>query len=337
MNTRNQPRSGNLLPAPDQRVWHFDVIVTDGFVLTEVAAVVDALRTTNRVLATPVFSWTYRSEHGGPVQSLSEAYVETEPFIDKPTADYLFIIGNSDPDCAGLSLGSVISSYTYRNAQVFLLAEAASRYIKERGESASKLSTHWENSVILRERMGLFDADNAIASEDGQIVTCAGMSTTLDVVLAVIRRHISAATLMTVANIFLHEKIRDFSTRQPFGGDQGTTTGDRELDQCIEIMQSNIEDPLPISELVEVLGISNRSLERKFRTFLDTTPNTYYRELRLAKANNLLLNTTLSVSEVGLACGFSNGFSSLYKSFFGITPFVIRKQRRAKCFKQAKV
>ena len=109
---------------------------------------------------------------------------------------------------------------------------------------------------------------------------------------------------------------------------KGTNTGDKELDDCIELMTANIEEPLPIHELVRLLGISNRSLERKFRTFLDTTPNTYYRELRLSKANNLLLNTTLSVREIGLACGFGSGFSGLYKSFFGVTPLAMRKQRR---------
>jgi transcriptional regulator GlxA family with amidase domain len=93
-------------------------------------------------------------------------------------------------------------------------------------------------------------------------------------------------------------------------------------------MQENMEEPVPISELVDRLGISTRSLERKFKTFLGSTPNTFYREMRLSKANNLLLNTTMSVREIGLACGFPSGFSGLYKSFFGITPFALRKSRR---------
>lgn len=310
-------------------IWHFDVIVTEGFVLTELAAVADAIRTANRVSARPVFSWTYRSAFGGAVQSSSLAYVETEPFTDKPEADYLFVIGNTDQDSAALSIGSVINRYTNRNVQVFLLAEAASRYIRDRGDDAKGLSTHWENSAIFRERMELLDTDNAIASQDGKIVTCAGMGTTLDVVLKVVGRHISSAELMTVANIFLHEKIRDFSTKQPFGGAKGTATGDQDLDRVIRVMQDNIEEPVAIAGLSQDLGISNRSLERKFRTYLQATPNTYYRQLRLARANNLLLNTTLSVRDVGLACGFSSGFSVLYKSFFGITPLDMRRSRRA--------
>lgn len=311
------------------RLVQFDVVVTHGFVLTELAAVVDALRIANRVTARPVFHWAYRSLAGGKIESLSHAFVETDVFEDRPVADYLFVIGNSNQDAADLSLGAVIDRYTHRGAQVYLLAEAASRYIRERGREAQGLSTHWENSAIFRERMELFDADNALASRDGRVVTCAGMGTTLDVVLSVMSQHVTSAELMTVANIFLHDKIRDFGTRQPYGGASGTATGDAELNRAIEIMQGNIEEPVPIARLVEMVGISSRSLERKFRTYLGTTPNTYYRQLRLAQANNLLLNTTLSVREVGLACGFSEGFSVLYKKFFGITPLEMRHRRKA--------
>ncbi|GAA6209251.1 GlxA family transcriptional regulator [Cognatishimia sp. WU-CL00825] len=309
--------------------WHIDIIVADGFVLTEMAAVVDTLRIANRVSALPPFGWTYRSKDGGVVAASCDAFVHTEPYTNRPDANYAFVIGNSNPDCPALALGSVISSYTCRQGQVFLLAEAASRYIKDSGTDASVFTTHWENAEFLKERSRHLEPNTAIASEHGGVITCAGMETTVDVSLALIGRHVSSATKLTVANILLHDKIRDFSTQQPFSGTKGTSTGDRDLDQCIEIMQANFEDPLPIGELVGVMGMSNRSLERKFKSHLGTTPNTFYRELRLAKANNLLVNTNMTVREVGLACGFSNGFSGLYKSVYGMTPLALRKRRRA--------
>lgn len=306
--------------------YQFDILVAGGFVLTELAGVIDVLRLANRVCPRPPFAFTYRSLKGGMIESSSGAIVSTERVPAQPEAEYLFVIGNSDPDNPDLSLTRVIADYTYRGAQVFLLAEAASRYIKDKG--ADDHATHWENASFLRERGASFDAKFSIATEHGSVVTCAGMGATVDVALEVIGRHISGAAKMTVADIMLHEKIRDFSSMQPFSGIKTTTTGDDALDQCIKIMQANIEEPIPINELVAVLGLSNRSLERKFKTFLGTTPNGFYREMRLAKANNLLLNTTLSVREIGLACGFPNGFSAVYKSFYGITPFVLRRQRR---------
>ncbi|MEM9128859.1 MAG: helix-turn-helix domain-containing protein [Pseudomonadota bacterium] len=310
------------------KIWQVDVIVTDGFPLIEFAALIDALRISNRVSASPCFGWTIRSKKGGLITCSSEAMVETLPFSRMPDADYLFVLGNRDQDCPKLSLLPVIDVYTSRQTKVFLLSEAASRYIKDRGEGAAHLSTHWENTAVMREQMDAIAADNALASEDGQVVTCAGMSATLDVVLALIGQHVSAAVLMTVANIFLHESIRDFSTRQPFGGTTGTQTRDQALDRAIEIMQANVEEPLAVSEICAQVGISNRSLERRFRARLQTTPNTYYREIRLARASNLLLNTQMSVQEIALACGFAGGFSAIYKQFFGQTPLQVRRRKR---------
>ena len=307
---------------------HFDVLVADDFVMTELAGVVDVLMIANRVSVRPMFEWTYRSLNGGYVRSRTGVMVDTKPLPDRPEANYLFVLGNSNQDNPALSVGNKISRYSHRDAQVFLLAEAASRYIAEFGEKHEAVTTHWENNALQRERQIAFQAGTSLAVQDGSIVTCAGMGATVDITLALIGRHVSAAIRNTVADILLHERIRDFSTQQPFSGTRGTQTGDNELDECIELMSANIEEPLPINELVRLLGISNRSLERKFRTYLDTTPNTYYRELRLAKANNLLPNTTLSVREIGLACGFGSGFSGLYKTFFGITPLAMRKQRR---------
>ncbi|WP_170506704.1 GlxA family transcriptional regulator [Ruegeria arenilitoris] len=306
---------------------HFDILVAPGFVLLELASLVEVLRLANRVCPTPPFTYAYRSLKGGPISSSSEAMVQTDPVPAQPKADYLFVIGNSDPDHPDLSLGRVVSSYTFRGAKVFLLAEAASRYINEHG--TGDMATHWENASFLRERGARFEAKLSIATEQGAVVTCAGMEATTDVALAVIGRHISGPAKMTVADIMLHEHIRDFSSMQPFSGAKLTATGDARLDQCIKLMQANIEDPMPIHQIVESLHLSNRSLERKFKTFFGTTPNGFYREMRLAKANNLLLNTTMSVREIGLACGFPNGFSSVYKSFFGVTPFVVRREKRA--------
>ncbi|WP_050604957.1 GlxA family transcriptional regulator [Ruegeria sp. 6PALISEP08] len=309
-----------------QTLWQFDIIVAPGFVLLELASLVDVLRVANRVCASPPFTYTYRSLRGGDVASSSDAVVSTTKLPPQPKADYLFVIGNSDPDQPDLSLGRIVSDYTYRGAQVFLLSEAASRYIDENG--TEHLATHWENASFLRERGARFEAKLSIATENGPVVTCAGMGATADIALAVIGRHISGPTKMTVADIMLHEQIRDFSSMQPFSGAKTTATGDAKLDQCIKLMQENIEDPLPIRQIVEDLSLSNRSLERKFKSFFATTPNGFYREMRLAKANNLLMNTTMSVREIGMACGFPNGFSSVYKSFFGVTPFVMRREKR---------
>lgn len=315
--------------ATDQRAeWQFDILLADGFVLTELAAIADVLTIANRVCPDEPFSWTYRSLKGGSVTSSTGASVWTRRLPDRPAADYLIVTGNADADHPALSLPRTLPVYLHRGARVFLLSEAAARYILEQRGAAASHVAHWENLVLLRERTGDFEASFALAAEKGPVVTCAGMGATVDILLTEIGRHVSGAARTTVANILLHDRIRDFGAPQPYSGMSSTGTGDARLDDCIRLMEANIEEPLPIRQIVGMLGISTRSLERRFRTYLGTTPNTFYRELRLGRANSLLRSTSLSVREIGLACGFPSGFSSLYKSLYGVTPQATRSQRR---------
>ncbi|QYX56466.1 helix-turn-helix domain-containing protein [Roseovarius sp. SCSIO 43702] len=304
----------------------FDLLLTEGFVLTEYAGVVDQLRLANRVMLRPAFAWRSFSRRGGPVACLSDAVVETLPFAARPEAEYVFVLGNSDPAHPDLSMGRVIDAYVARGTKVILLAEAAARFIEERGDTG--LTTHWENRALLAERMELGEGAQALATERGQIITSAGMGSTVDMVLTLMARHIPAATVATVTDILLHDRVRDLGTLQPFGTRRSPLTGDAELDRAVELMQANIEEPLPIAEIVRLVGVSARSLERRFAARLRARPAEYYRALRLNRANNLLLNTSMPISEIALACGFSSGFTPRYRAEFGLTPQAARRRAR---------
>ena len=306
----------------------FDICVAEGFVLTELAAFVDVLRVVNRVNPTRVFDWSFLSLEGGQISSSAGATVDTQAFSARPSAQYLIVIGNSDPDLPALSMGRTIALYTNRQARVVLLAEAASRYIAENGGASDAHTTHWENRAILTERDGLFGTKATFAVESGGIITCAGMGSSFDVALSIASQHAPSTTILGVTDILLHERIRHFNTLQPFSGQITSATGDPAVDACIALMQDNVEFPLPISEIADHIGLSKRSLERKFNTLTKTTPNGFYRMLRLNKANNLLLNTDMKIQQIGLACGFPSGFTAIYRKAFGVSPKAVRNKGR---------
>lgn len=240
----------------------------------------------------------------------------------------MFVIGNSDPDDPALSVRDEIAKYTYRDAKVFLLAEAASRFISEGGDYSEPVTTHWENLAFMRERDPLFEADDLIAAETQGIVTCAGMSATTDIVLSVVGHHVSSVETATVADIMLLDRVRAFDTRQVSQGRISQRSSDPLVNAAIDFMWGNLEDPVPIQELARKLGISLRSLERRFKGHLGYSPGGYFRELRLSHANNLLLNTSLSIREIGLACGFTNGFTKQFRDIHGGTPTELRRRGR---------
>lgn len=320
-------RGPGLLARQAPRTGSFDIFVEDGFVLTEFAAVVDVLRIANRVSQNTTFDWTCRSVTGGIVTSSSGAMVETQPLPQRAEVDYAVVLGNLDTAALVLPLRQFFKVYRGRATRIFLLAEAASHFIQTQGKGSAH-TTHWENRIALAEQTDASEWGMQLASDHDGITTCAGMGATVDLMLSLIQGHMSQPALMNVADILLHDRIRDLRTPQPFSKSETASTGDSDLDACIALMQANMEEPLAIHDLCDLLQISSRSLERKFSRRLGMTPNSYYRELRLNKASTLLLNTSLSIREVGLACGFASGFAPLYKSIFGRTPAETRRLKR---------
>ena len=104
----------------------------------------------------------------------------------------------------------------------------------------------------------------------------------------------------------------------------------KKLTQAVLLMEANIEEPLTTDEIAQHVCVSRRQLERIFKQYLNRVPSQYYLELRLNKARQMLMQTSKSIIQIGLSCGFSSGphFSSAYRNFFGVTPREDRNQRR---------
>ena len=62
--------------------------------------------------------------------------------------------------------------------------------------------------------------------------------------------------------------------------------------------------------------MSRRQIERLFKRHLDRVPTRYYLELRLRRARELLLQTSMSIMDITIACGFRSPphFSKCYRS-----------------------
>jgi AraC family carnitine catabolism transcriptional activator len=93
-------------------------------------------------------------------------------------------------------------------------------------------------------------------------------------------------------------------------------------------MQAHIEEPLPCREIARRAGLSLRQLERRFKDELRCSLLQQYRQIRMAKAHQLLQQTQLSVTDVALSCGFSTPeyFCRLYRAFFRCSPSGDRRQ-----------
>lgn len=87
-------------------------------------------------------------------------------------------------------------------------------------------------------------------------------------------------------------------------------------------INQNLEKDLSPTELASELAVSQRQLQRLFREELNTTPNAYINQQKMAAAHRLLQTGSHSISEIAYTLGFSDPayFARVFKKQFGINP-----------------
>ncbi len=162
---------------------------------------------------------------------------------------------------------------------------------------------------------GLYELDrNRISAGAGAAV--------IDLILHWLGKRHGSMFAANVAVALGLERLRGGDERQPVPASAQPAVSSTRLKDALELMAANLAEPLAAEEIAQLVGVSRRQLERLFRQHLDTFPSRYYLELRLKYARRQLKRTTLSIQQVGLACGFTSGshFSTTYRNYFGCTP-----------------
>lgn len=98
---------------------------------------------------------------------------------------------------------------------------------------------------------------------------------------------------------------------------------DHFLEKVKEIIQLNLSnDQFGVSDLAREIGMSRSNLLRKLKKETDLSVSQYIRKVRLAKAKELLGDTSLSVSEISYQVGFSSPsyFIKCFKEEYGESP-----------------
>lgn len=97
-----------------------------------------------------------------------------------------------------------------------------------------------------------------------------------------------------------------------------------------KIMEENFTNPVSLHDLAYLSGRSLSTFKRDFQATYDTSPLKWIRNRRLDKAENLLLETKLSVTDICYSVGFENiaHFSKVFKLRFGKSPSEYRQQSR---------
>ena len=127
------------------------------------------------------------------------------------------------------------------------------------------------------------------------------------------------------AMLILHRMLLKHSNLAQSGNAQGKC-GRGDFDKVLEFMSDNLDRLVTVDQLAALTGMSTFAFIRSFSKRFGATPMRHMRQLRLEKAKDMLLRTSLPIASVSQRLGFSDSahFIAAFKRDAGVTPRAYR-------------
>jgi transcriptional regulator GlxA family with amidase domain len=308
-----------------------DILVLDQFSLMCLSAVVEPLRAANRVAVQPLYRWRLLSRDGGPKITTSGITVAMDgAFARDEARDVLLVIGSFTARVIDRALSAALRRAA--RSRISLGGIEAGSWVLARaglldGYSAT---THWEDFDEFAAAFPKIDMRRDRFVMDRNRWTAGGAAPALDMMLTMIRSQHGLPLALNVASVFIYDQHLAASVPQPTVSLGRLSVSDPALARAIALMQTRLEEPLPLAEVAARSGVLLRTLQARFRAQLGQSPLAYYLDLRLSAAKRMLEQSSASVAEVATAHGFgsASAFARAFRQRFGMSPLATRAAMR---------
>ncbi len=332
MRTNPKPTARPAVRPAARRRYGF--LTLPNYSMIALTSAVEPLRMANRLCREDVYTWSLVSLDGAPVAR------EQRPLARRrrcrstrwTEADVVFVCGGVDVQRA---VNRELLTALRQLAQSRVAAGVAlhRRLRARQGGLLDKYraAIHWENMSALREEFPRIHFTAQLFAIDRDRYTCSGGIAPLDLMLNMIKDDLGPDIAPLISEQFILDRIRNDRDRQHIPLQAQVGVFHERLIKAAALMEANIEEPMSLDDLAASIGVSRRQIERLFKRHLDQVPTKYYLEIRLRRARELLLQTSMSIMDITTACGFQSPphFSKCYRNAFGYPPSAERQMNRA--------
>ena len=100
--------------------------------------------------------------------------------------------------------------------------------------------------------------------------------------------------------------------------------------RVLRFIDKHLNEPIRVEDLSEIASLSTTHFSRVFRRSFGETPHAYLIRRRVDQARHLMLTSDIALSEVALACGFSDQAHLCRRFRYGVgtSPAAWRRRRR---------
>jgi transcriptional regulator GlxA family with amidase domain len=305
------------------------VLTFPGFHVMSFAAM-SVLEVANSELGERRYDVHFLSENGGPVRTSAGMMVETEPFDDS-LFDTLIVGGSTEPSfrpsegiLAFLRKATEISRRVAATCVgVFTLAEAGLL-------DGKQVTTHWDYARELQRRYPKVRVqEDRIFVIDGSVWTSAGMTATMDLLLAMVEADMGPELARTVAKKMVIHHRRAGGQSQFSALLQLEPKSDR-IQTALAFARKNLHTELTVEKLAEAAHLSPRQFTRAFAAETGESPAKAIEKLRLEAARLMLENSRHPIESIARQTGFADRerMRRAFVRVFGLPPQTMRRHVR---------
>ena len=168
-----------------------------------------------------------------------------------------------------------------------------------------RATTHWASAARLAKLYPAVQVDpEAIYVHDGPVWTAAGVTSGMDLALALVEEDLDREAALQIAR-HLVLFLRRPGNQAQFSATLAAQEPEREpLREVQRYVVENLSDDLTVQALAERAHMSLRNFARAFAAETGITPGRYVERVRLEAARRELEDTSRPIATVAAACGF---------------------------------
>jgi len=323
------------------------VVLYEGCYLSSLSGPIDAFQVANAHIKArkgkdlPEFSWQTVAMNERAVKTSGGFALSADVTIDS-AGDFDFIYipaflyrGSNDLDSMLLKMAPLVDwlrkSWKQKSiigsncTGTFILAQSGLL-------NGRKATTTWWLEQAFRTRFPLVNLNlQSMVTEQDRLICSGAMTANMNMALHIIEKQVSSELAAQCAKTMLIDTSDNIQS--PY---HNLLTEDSSSDPVVAKTQYWIHSHLHVNidqlRLAEDMGVSQRTLIRRFKSELNVTPITYVQNARIETAKKILENSTTPLQQVVEQVGYNDmsSFSKLFKKRVGLTPMGYR-QRFSKC------
>ena len=304
------------------------LVVFPGTKLLDVAGPLQVFQDARSTNGEPAYKITLASLAGGPITTDTCIMLDTISFrsLTQSVIDTVLVSGGAVAleVAKDEALQTGLRSLLDRSRRVGSICTGAFILAAAGLLTGRWATTHWMHcDELQRNTMAIDLKPDAIFVEDDHVWTSAGVSSGIDMALAMVESDLGRQEALRLARVLV------LYLKRPGGQTQFSTPLKRQhklpdgaLDELLAWIEDNLAGQLSVESLACRAHMSDRNFARIFKRKVGMTPAAYVEQRRVETACNMLEAGTLSIKEVCSQVGFRSEetFRRAFQKARGIAP-----------------